>query len=504
MSIDTPTAPPQAETINGRVAPVAEAVATTAQKTPVPEAAEPERRHRWLPRRSAPKPVEGNDAPKPEQAKDKERREGVLPKAALFAIVPFFTLYYLTFFAGATVGQALVLSSPKVLASLPGDHAITIDFTTAAAIGGALEFASIGLMLFSLIVRIEGERGMVASGISYALAVVAIGLNSIGHLWIGDIFGAIVFTFCSLVAFISGGLMVEFFMRQIQRRRGMRAYAPPRYGVRLWWKDRDLYYRARAFFDEDPDLGLYGSLDAARGAREEERREEAREERRNLLRGLLRDISLEEFGNHEQFAEIYVVSNNPDEIVQNLMDASDSGKVAADIMARMESQRERANLEREQRIAAEIAAEFAGEPAPNQPHNNGSKIARMGGRIGKFVGLESGSNSNANGVPNQGPNGVSNNGRTGTVEPSSNGLESGANATAGNGDTMSLPRVEDGKKGREAAKAYIARLIAEGMKLPSGREIEEMFEIGTEYSNGGNGNALKRQVREQMEKRSNQ
>jgi hypothetical protein len=556
MSIDTPSIPPQANGANGYQ--FTEAPVPTAPIDPVdragafgpptewpwskddaapilPEAA-PEtkapagdaeadghgrsgRKRFALKRRTSPEPKtaqvkQPSKAPKaPKEAKP--RRKGEFPRWALFLIVPFFAVYYIAFFAGATIGQAFVLSSEKVVASLPGEHNFELNFATAAVIGGMLEFASVGLMIFSLIVRIEGERGTFIKWFSRGLAAIAVGLNSIGHLWIGDIVGAVIYTLCSAVAFVSAGEMIEFFMRRIQIARGRRLVPRPPYPWKLRLKQPQLVRLAGELFDENPDLELLGSLKAARAKLEAERRETDRIEREmkeqarrdeeiKLIEGLLFEMAFDEFGD-ERSAKIQVLADGPAETVKRLVAMGDPDAAAARLRARMDRQRDEMTESRARRVAADMAAEKSAEflptHAPNSTPNKASKLARLAVRVG----LPVGSDSNLNAVPNESPinqpNSAPTRTRKATADSVPNNADSGSRVEPIKSDTAEIVRVT-GDEGKDRARAYLLQLLAEGKELPGATWIEREFGIADpQRSKGKIGGDFKKQVLAEYEAR---
>lgn len=512
MNLETPTIPPQVNAANGH-----EFVAPPAPAAPLNRAedTEAEQGHgvlghkKFLRRdRPSPEPKPAREPKAPKEAKAKEPKPEAdandedakgFPVWAVILIVPFFTLFYAAFLSVATYGQGLMISSPKVAAMLPSDHTIELDLTNGLIIGGLIEFASIGLLIFSLIVRVQGERGTVPKLFSLVVAGIAIGMNSIGHLWLGDVIGAIIFTFCSLVAFITGTQMVDFFMRQIQRAKGMRVRPKPYYGTGLWWRDRDLVRRAGELFEADEKLDRNSSLALARQQREAERKAEARAEHVELMRELLFETANDEFGD-ERYAKLQVLADNPDETVEKLMAMGDSTEAAQKLWGRMHDQRQSVSNQRARRIAAELAAEYDPNSTTTATPNNGSKLSRIAGRIGIGTRPEFKPNNTPNGTPNADPNSTPNSGRMTAAGPVANEAEFDAESVATEADTAELPRVS-GDEAKDRARAHIYKLIADNKPLPSGPAIEKEFGIGTVSSKGGIGNKLKKDVIEEYEKR---
>lgn len=452
------------------------------------------------------KPAKEHGKPKkskePKQAEKARSREGTLPRAALFVIVPFFVVYYLAFFSGATIGQAFVLSSEKVTSSLPGEHSFELDFVAAAVIGGMLEFASVGLMIISLIVRIEGERGTIAKTFSYALAFIAVALNCIGHLWIEDVFGAIVFTFCSVVAFVSGGLMIEFFMRQIQIARGRRLVPRPAYPLGLRLKQPQLVRLAGELFDADPKLELLGSLAAARAKIEAERKETeriereqktqaARKEEEQLIESLLFEMAFDEYGD-ETAAKIQVLADGPAATVKHIVEMGDPLAAAHRVRARMNAQREQNANSRIRRIAADVAGENLSNPMSNNSVEAGSKFGRIMDRINPRKPIESRSNSE----PMNPSNGVSNSSRKSAKNSPTDPVESESNPV----EEINLSGLGYDER-KERARDYLWSLIKNGTpfdELPTGGQIERKFNIATASSRGGTGNSIKKQIEKKL------
>ncbi|GAA2327619.1 hypothetical protein [Dactylosporangium salmoneum] len=157
-----------------------------------------------------------------------------------------------------------------------------------------------------------GERAAAARVLSAAVAAGAVSVNWLGH---GEHRGQ--------AAFFAGMSALGYFVwlidssarrRDELRARGMLAAVPPAYGVARWLRHPAITREARALAVERPELGLYGSIAAARDARR-------REQRHAAIAVLLRRKLSQ--GKDQVAAELAIATYDLDEIAARLAAAAD-------------------------------------------------------------------------------------------------------------------------------------------------------------------------------------
>lgn len=441
-----------------------------------------------------------------EEATDEEEVEPehpTLPWPAIMLIIALGTVFYLVFYSLATFGQGLMLSHPRVAAMLSEHVDIDLTLEVGMIIGGTLEFASIFFLAISIIQRILGDRAAGTTIASWAFAIMSIGVNTIGHAWLGDPFGALLFGLFSVTAFLGAALLSELMVRQIQRKRGIRDYTPPRLGYRLWRNDFDLWMRTREAYRAKPALKKQGALQHARDERETERRQATREQQREQLRELLRQNALDKYPNHPLIAGIEIATTPEDEVLDIMMARANANEIVAEIEAlKTLAKQELADRMRSERTAekrAELAAEVAvirGEPVAESTAKSGPEkpgfAKRAAARVGSFLGAESTPNTAEHATPS---------------------------------DTMQLPKIDPDavpgkrpKKGceyvpiipvdidltgmnkeqrTEAAERWLDKELEEGGDV-TGTFVESKFNLGSDYSKGGTGGTMIRKVRNRL------
>jgi hypothetical protein len=146
-----------------------------------------------------------------------------------------------------------------------------------APLVGVFELGGVAVLAFADDRRKKGETALVAQGMSASVAVGAVALNWLGHP--SHITGGVFATLSAL------GYGFWLLMSNARRRDHLRAAGDlppksPKYGVIRWLSAPTLIRRARQLALEDPDLGLFGSIAAAR---EETRQNAARAALREAL-----------------------------------------------------------------------------------------------------------------------------------------------------------------------------------------------------------------------------
>lgn len=214
-------------------------------------------------------------------------------------------VFYAICLAGAVFGQILV-----------GTSLLFLPLWFALILALAIEVAAIKFAIDAAVARLAGEHAIVPQLVSYTVAVIAVGVNVIGHVLMSDYFGAAIYGLFSALAFVAFTIRSEFRRRQADRAAGRAAHTTPNYGLRRWVSDHAVTARAKQLAQADPRLGLYGSLEtAARQLKDEKRRSE--------LAALLRSKALNDFDGDKLLAGIDVATYDLNVIANQLCKRAD-------------------------------------------------------------------------------------------------------------------------------------------------------------------------------------
>jgi hypothetical protein len=182
-----------------------------------------------------------------------------------------------------------------------------------------LELASVALLTRADYRRRLGERAIAYRLLAAAVGCLAVAINWFGHVQASLLAAAFFAGFSAL------GLLYVFLSSADRRRDQLRAAGTlppvtPAYGIVQWLRHPALTQRARALALRDPDLGLYGSLEAAGAA------VRAEEQRAILVELIHRKLTV---GRDDLEARLLIATHPLDEVARRLEDGSDSAAVAA-------------------------------------------------------------------------------------------------------------------------------------------------------------------------------
>ncbi|WP_205327536.1 hypothetical protein [Glycomyces sp. YM15] len=253
--------------------------------------------------------------------------------------------FYLVFLGGALYGQYGVYTE---LFHLPP--------YIAGPLSVALELAGVKFAREAAKRRAAGEAGLVMLSIAYAVASIVIGINGVGHWWLGKQAEAIIYGLLSTLAFVSFVSRSEFKKREADRADGRRALTRPMYGIR-WITNPTLTFRAWQLAGADATLGLHGSLAKAQQQFDAERDAKLDKEDDRHIEKVLRGFSERDFEENPLFAEIDYRLASPRKIRMLLRAKVDHDARADRMWAQMEAERERTEQVRQAEIDAETEAE---------------------------------------------------------------------------------------------------------------------------------------------------
>lgn len=210
------------------------------------------------------------------------------------------TLFYAVVALIALAGQALAAVEWLGWPLVPAIAAVA-----------ALEFGGVVLSRHALARMRLGERALTARAASAAVAAFAVTFNWAGH---ADHRQGAFFAGMSALGYGVWLLDSNARRRDELRTRGMLAVPPPAYGTARWLRHPVITREARALAVEHPELGLHGSLTAARAARR-------RETRHAAIAVLLRRKLAQ--GKDQVAADLAIATYDLDEIAARLAAAAD-------------------------------------------------------------------------------------------------------------------------------------------------------------------------------------
>jgi hypothetical protein len=217
------------------------------------------------------------------------------------------TLFYATVLVVALAGQV-------------GAASRWLHWPVPAAAGAvmALELGGVVLLHWSYKRRTLGERTLFASALSGAVAAFAVGFNFFGHFEDGSptVAGGF-FAVMSALGYLVWVMLSAARVRDARRGAGEMVVPPPAYGVWRWVRYPTLTRLAAEMYGRDPDLGLYGSLDAAQAELEAAAK---RKRVAALVKSRLRDA----FGKKNRVAADFAIEQyDPDRVAAMLIERAD-------------------------------------------------------------------------------------------------------------------------------------------------------------------------------------
>jgi hypothetical protein len=195
-----------------------------------------------------------------------------------------------------------------------------LDWPVVFAAGAvmALELGGVVLLHWSYKRRKLGERVLFATVLSGAVALFAVGFNFFGHFADGypTVAGGF-FSVMSALGYLVWLMLSAARVRDARREDGEMVVPPPAYGVWRWVRTPALTRLAAELHGRDPDLGLYGSLDAAQA-------EIAAAAKRQRVARLIRNRLRAAFGKKNRDAADFAIEQyDPDRVAELLIERAD-------------------------------------------------------------------------------------------------------------------------------------------------------------------------------------